>query len=121
MSGIKSRRLVATGKVAISDIQPGCVREEIEHDRERSAGGSVIEVNGIVWRKRHGFGRPFSSGASSGHGYQRKERLRAAETARRRKAQKASRVRNKVAQGIRSAGIMLGKALMLTRKAGRGQ
>ena len=98
-----------------------CVIAELENDIDRrNHGKSMIEVIGARWRKEHGFDRPFLrlGGRGSSGGY--RERQAAAEAARNRKAQKAARVRSKMAQGVRSAGIMLGKAMMLARKAARG-
>lgn len=95
-----------------------CVAEEFLHDQDRRHGGkSDVEILGAAWRKAHGFGKPYLriGGRGSSSGY--RERQRAEEAARKRKAQKASRVRDRLANGARK---VAGAVKRLFRGASRG-
>ena len=116
----KAFRLHAKGASieSLALLFPDCVIREIINGK---AGFSSMPcIIGARWRKEHGFGRPFHSGGGGGGPGGYKQRQAAAEAARRRKTQKASRVRSKIANGLRSAGIMVGLAMMKARKAARG-
>jgi hypothetical protein len=112
--------------VGLSLLKAGvhpAVAEEIYHGFERQlyAGMSEVESRGAEWRKAHGFGRKCSSGNApgKGHGYGYGQGPKdAAERARARKAQKASRVRGRVAAGMRN--LAASAKRMLFRGAARG-
>lgn len=69
-----------------------CVLANIEHDIERRAGGSTIELIGYDWRRAHGFGRKFSCGNSVFD-----ERRRQKSRLDKRRQQKPARIRARLA------------------------
>lgn len=86
---------------------PIVVLAEVRHAFERRLlGESELEAIGKRWRAAHGFGRKCSSGNApgSGRGYRYGESHKdAAARAKNRKAQKAARVRDRLAHATKRA------------------